>query len=74
MLNLKRKDVKLKAGNRYRRRDGQITEPLERSFVSDFPYRDPETKMVYTNEGRLSEMYEYPFDLVELYSEPTTKR
>jgi len=66
--------MKLKAGNRYRRRDGQITGPLAKSGKTGFPFKDVQNNVVYTEKGRISEHYEYSFDLVNLYSEPTTTR
>lgn len=66
--------MKLKVGNRYRRRDGQITGPLSKTGIASYPFKDNQSHHIYNDKGCISDVYEFPQDIVELYSEPTTKR
>lgn len=62
--------MELKAGHRYIRRDGQHTGPLARTDSPSRPFRDNQTNMWYGKDGRISEHYEYPQDIVKELTTP----
>lgn len=59
--------MKLKAGHRYVRRDGIVTGPLARTSFSGWKFRDNHSTLLYNEQGRISEQYEYPQDLIKEY-------
>lgn len=64
---IKAQDLQLQEGKRYRRRDGQITGPLNkipRVSSSGFFYHDPETGCLYWETGAYQHFVESKEDLV----------
>lgn len=57
--------MKLKAGHIYVRRDGKTTGPLAKTGLPSRPFRDNHSRMYYDTNGRISEQYEYPQDLIK---------
>jgi hypothetical protein len=64
--------MKLEVGKRYRRVDGEITQPLQKWNNKTYPFEDPRSECTYTSDGcRFSSGKYDEFDLVEEYTEPT---
>lgn len=62
--------MKLKAGHRYIRRDGKETGPLARTGLPSRPFKDNQSMMHYDKNGRISDQYEFPQDLVKELTTP----
>lgn len=68
--------MKLELGKRYVRRDGQLTGILEHTNNSfgQYHFTDPETHLIYTEDGAYCKDFKRPDDLMWEFVEPVSDR
>ena len=65
--------MKIEAGKRYVRRDGLISGGIRSHECAKYPFEDSVSLTTYRSDGRWSDKWESPCDLISEYIEPPSQ-